>query len=115
MAWTADPFTHDTTLIVGDTWLVEATLEDASGVPHDLTGVTGEASIRSEPGGVVVATPTVSVTSATDGEFSVSVPATTTADLAPGSYRWAARLEWGDGTIKTVVEGRLTVRRAVVA
>jgi hypothetical protein len=112
--WTADPFVHDAVCIVGDTLLLQFALEDSDGVAHNLSGVTGTASIRTEPGGLSVASPTVTVTSAADGEWEVELAAASTASLSPGSYRWAARLTWGDGTVKTVVEGRLTVRKVAI-
>lgn len=115
MAWTSDPFQHDSTCIVGDTWTVQFTLEDSADVAHDLTGVTGVSSVRDEPGDTAIATPTVTVTDADSGEFEVTLAASTTAQLSPGTYLWAARLTWPDSTVKTVVEGLLTVRRAVVA
>lgn len=114
MAWTADPQRHDSTLIVGDTWLLQLTLEDADGVAHDLTGVTGVASVRSEPGGLVVATPTVTVTSADDGEVEVTMPAEDTAEMVPGNFRYAVRLTWPDGVVRTIVEGTITARRTAV-
>ena len=112
--YTADPMVYDTTLIVGDTWTVQVTLTDSAGTAHDLTDVTGEASAAREVGSAAVATPTVTVTDAAAGQFEVVLAAAATADLTPGRYVYAVRLTWPDDTVRTVIEGVLSVRRTAV-
>ncbi|WP_430229929.1 hypothetical protein [Nitrosomonas communis] len=56
----------------GDTYSVAAIAKDGSGSPVNLTGYTIVAKIR-DAAGNVIATPTVSVTSAAAGEYTMTV------------------------------------------
>lgn len=117
--WDYDPFRADVEVLRGDSWSWLASLqsrdnENSPYLPVDLTTATGEATIRSEPGAVVVATPTVTITSVTDGEWEVTLSAAETADLPPGTYRWAVRITWLSGTVRTVVTGTCVVRPSLV-
>ncbi len=112
--YAGEPMIHPVTVIIGDSWSLDVTLEDEDGVAFDITGMTGVCQIRSEPGSVVVATPTVAITSAAAGQFSATLSAATTANLSPGSYRYAVRCTFADGSVRTVLEGVATVRRVAV-
>ncbi len=113
--YTADPKQYDHRLVIGDTYLVIGTLLDSAGAVYDITGATGTAKLRSEPGGQVIATPTVSLyTDGTDGKFQWTIAAATTAGLAPGRARYAVRLTFADSTVKTVVEGTIDIVKSAV-
>lgn len=113
---TSEPIRWDWTLLIGDTAQPASfVLEDAAGVAYDLTGVTGECQIRQETGGLVILTPTVTITDATAGTFTFAAPASATADLAPGRARYAVRLTWPDETARTIVEGTVTIRHSAVS
>lgn len=112
--YTADPAWFDFTQVIGDTLLLQVALADAEGVAHDLTGVTATASVLTEIGGASVLDLTVTVTDAAAGEFEVGAAAADTAELDPGTYRYAVRITWGDGTVRTVLEGAMTARRVAI-
>jgi hypothetical protein len=112
----SEPIRWDWTLLIGDTAQPASfILEEEDGTPYDLTGVTGECQIRAEAGGLVLLEPTVTVTDATAGTFTFSSPSTATDDLAPGRARYAVRLTWPDATVRTVVEGTVTIRLSAVS
>lgn len=73
------------------------------------TGYTWSAAIYSVVTGTTIATPTVSVVSAANGQVNVSLSEIQTAALAAGTYGW--RLAWtapGD-SIRTVLQGTVEV------
>lgn len=115
--YTADPVSYDHALVIGDTYQpATVTLTDSTGTPHALTGVTGVCELRSEIGGVLLLSPTVTIlTPAANGQFTwASLPAATAA-LSPGTVRYAIRLTWPSGVVRTVLEGQIVVRRTVLA
>lgn len=115
---TADPARWDFSAVIGDTLQPASfVLDDGAtpAVPYDLTGVTGECQIRSEPGGALILAPTVTITDAAEGEFTFASSAAATADLAPGRARYAVRLTWPSGEVRTVIEGVVTIRSGVVS
>lgn len=116
MPYTADPVKFDWMLVAGDTAQPAVVLLlDANDEPYDLTGVTGECQLRAEPGGEVVLEPTVSLVDADAGEFTFASPAEDTVELRAGRYRYSVRLTWPDDTVRTVLEGTVTVRASVVS
>lgn len=108
-------------IVIGNTWRLDLTLEDYDdatqiATPFDLTGVTGVAKIREQPSGRVVATPTVALTSATDGELSVTLDAATTALLVPEhELLMGVRLTWPTGEVYDIIEARVPIRRGLVS
>lgn len=112
--YTADPQKWDHNLWIGDTYQpVEVSLIDSAGVAIDLTGVEGDAQIRTEVGGRVLLEPTVTITDDAGGTFTWSSPATETAALAAGPAIYSVRLTWVDGTVRTILEGRIQIKRVV--
>lgn len=112
--WAAVPIRADVEVLRGDSWSWLASLVGDDDLPVALTSATAAAAIRSEPGSVLVAEPTVTVIDAGGGEWEVSLTDTQTAALAPGTYRWAARLSWPSGTVRTVVTGQFLVKASLV-
>jgi hypothetical protein len=108
------PVRFDHELIIGDTYRVELVLEDEdTGAAIDLSAVTaGTVKLRTEPGGVVLLTPSVSLADKATGKIVWSSPNTTTDDLQPGTAVYALQLVSDTYTI--VVEGRVVIRRAAV-
>src|ERR1051325_3374909 len=114
--YTAPPVHWDHELIIGDTYQpVTLALADADGAAYDLTGVTGEAQVRTGPQGELMLEPTVTITSASTGRLTWSSVAAATAALLPQGARYAVRRTWPSGVVRTVVEGRVTIRRSVVS
>jgi hypothetical protein len=112
----SEPIRWDWTLLIGDTAQPASfVLEEEDGTPYDLTDVTGECQIRAEAGGLVLLEPAVTITDAVGGTFTFSASAASTAILAPGRARYAVRLTWPDATVRTVVEGTVTIRLSAVS
>ncbi len=122
MSYTQDEPTElpPSTIIIGDTWRLDLVLEDfdedtRTATPFDLTGVTGVAKVVTEPGGAVIATPTVTIDDAAAGEFSLEIDAATTAVLDPDSeLRFGVRLTWLTGEVYTVARGPVVMQRGEV-
>jgi len=113
--YTSPPQYFDHELIVGDTYQpAVVTLVDAADAPYSLVGVTGVAELRERVGGAVVLTPTVTVTDAAGGSFTWASTAAQTAGLRPDAYNYGVRLTWGDGTVRTILAGVVTVLAARV-
>lgn len=108
------PARWDHDLIIGDTYRVSLVLEDEdTGAALNLSAVTaGTVKLRTEPGGVVLLTPTVDLSAKATGQVVWTSPHTTTDDLQPGTAVYALQLV--SDTYTTVVEGRVTIRRAAV-
>lgn len=103
---------------VGSSWLWGPfiNVEDDSGAAIDLTGVTATCELYLPPDApedeaTVVATLNVTLGV---GEFAVSLPAETTASVAPGTYGW--RCQFVQGPVVVWVWGgdlaTLTVKEA---
>lgn len=115
MAYTADTVRYDHRLVIGDTYIVVLRLVESDGTAFDISGATGAAVLRSEPGGVAILTPTVAlVTDGSDGYLQWSASAAATAALLPGRARYAVRLTFADSTKRTIVEGVVDLVRVAV-
>lgn len=113
MAYTSAPQRWDHELIVGDTYQpAEVALVDDDGTAVSLTGATGLMQLVDEPGGAVLATGTVTITSGAGGTFTWAIAAATTASLIPQTAHYAVRITFSDGSIRTVLEGRVQIRLA---
>lgn len=109
--YTADPQQYNHDLWIGDTYEpVTVRLVDSTGTAYNLTGVTGACELRTEDGGQVLLSPTVSLVDAADGKFKWTSTATDTAALKPGFAVFGVKLTWGDGTKKTILFGRVSLR-----
>jgi len=107
------PITGNTDLafVKGDTWEVQWSLLDAARQPLDLTGVTARLHLRTAPGAAL----TIEASS-TNGRMTVGagtvrmrIEAVDTALVTAGTYLYSLELTWPDGTVKTVVQGRVVV------
>lgn len=115
MAYTADPVTWPHQLVIGDTYQPAiVTLEDDDGAAYNLTGATGVCQIRTEPGGTLLLSPTVSLVDAANGQFTWISAAASTASLQPQRAKYSVRLTFADATVRTIVEGPITIRPSVV-
>lgn len=87
-------------LKIGATLSFTGIASDSSDVPIDLTGYTLTSQAR-DTRGTLVGTATISVSNqGTDpGEFTLSVPATTTDDWSEGTVLFDVRLESGGGVV----------------
>lgn len=78
---------------IGDTYAVTAIANDGSGSAVDLTGYTIEATIKDHAGNVI-ATPSVSITDATAGEYLMTVADTSA---------WPATVLYSDVTYTDIL------------
>jgi hypothetical protein len=76
-------------------------------VPADLTGVTGKAEIRSAPGGTLITSMVVTIT--TPNIAVVSLPATNSALLPKTGGTWDLQLTYTNSDVATVLVGPVTV------
>ena len=108
------PARWDHELIIGDTYQITVTIEDEdTGAAIDLSGVTaGTVKLRTEPGGVVVLSPTVDLTDKATGQISWSSANTDTDDLTPQTCVYALQLT--SDIVATVLEGKVLIRRSAV-
>lgn len=97
------------TAIAGDTMTIQLTLVDnETGDPLDLTGLTPHMQVRSTPGDTTIAaTATVTVTDATGGMLVAVIDAADTAPLK-GQHVYDLELRGAGGDPQTVIGGRLT-------
>jgi hypothetical protein len=115
MSYTAKARKWDHELVIGDTYRIVVTLKSA-GVAYDITGATGTCEIRTEVGGTLLASPTVSlVTDGTDGQFQAVLAYATTATLTAQRAQYSARILFADGDRRTIIEGVVDLRKSVVA
>ena len=113
---TGDPARFDFRLIPGDTLNPGAfTLVDEDGAVFDLTGASAVCQIRSEPAGEIVLAPTVTVTDDVGGEFVITASAAATTDVAPQIARYAVRFTFADASVRTILEGNVSVTPSVVS
>ena len=99
-------------LFSGDTGVFNVTVLDRNGVAQDITGATARFVISRRQGQAVpdyIATTSddITITDATNGLLTVTVPATDTAPLH-GAYRWELQLTDVAGRVSTVAYGTVT-------
>lgn len=82
---------------------------DTTTVELDLTGRTYTSSISTTQGGTVVATPTVTVPTPTNGQIVWSLTDTQTDALTGRSYYFDVIENPGTTTERTIIEGTLSV------
>jgi len=95
----------------GDTFNRTLTIKDSDGVVVDITGWTFLAQVREAPGESVVATITVSITDAPNGEVNLLISAANTAAVAVGTYRYDVQATKADAgsTVETVLRGAFVI------
>jgi len=113
MPYSADPKRFDELSVwIGDTLHSgDIILQDAAGVAYSLAGASGECVVLSEPGGDTLLSPTVTISGPSTGTFYFSDTAANTADLAPQTGQFFIRLTFGDGTKRTILYGKIEIRR----
>lgn len=100
-------------LVAGDTWARSWVLSDDAGQPIDLTGASARLHVRDKQGtlhasatsalaGGIVITPLT-------GRIEMEIAAATTGLLAPGPYRYALEVTFGDGRVRTIETNNLVV------
>lgn len=110
------PYRYDHSLIIGDTYQPAlVTVVDADGVAVSLVGATGSGVIVDARTRATLATLTVAVVDGAAGEFQWSVAAATTASLSPGRAEYSVVMTFADTTIRTLVEGAITIRERLSA
>lgn len=112
----AAPPEYDHRMIIGDTYAPGILqLVDDTGAPIDLTGSTGEVQVRETPTSALLLEPTYSVSDGPTGRFTWTAPASETALVPAGVYRYAVRITYLDGTVRTELGGKLIAVRTVIA
>ncbi len=98
-------------LVAGDTWARAWALTDANDTPIDLTGASARLHVRDKDGLLVMSADT------TDGRLTISantisliMPATVTAPIVAGAYRYATEVSFSDATVRTIEINTLSVQ-----
>jgi hypothetical protein len=82
--------------------------------PTDITGWNLTFTVRDKLGGTSQFTKTPTLTSATQGQFQVTIANADTASLAVGRYVWDVRRE-DSGAKATLADGYLTLKQEITA
>lgn len=82
-----------------------------NGSPADLTGYTARAQIRSSYAGAILATPTITIPTPTNGTIIFEIPATTTAALTASGGVWDMELvpPSGEDKVTRLVQGIVSI------
>jgi hypothetical protein len=89
--------------------LYTAYTSESVNTPLDITGRTYSSAIAATKGGAVVATPTVTVTSAATGKITWSLTDTQTDALTAGRYVWDLVENPGTSSERTLIIGTLRI------
>lgn len=89
------------------------TVNDAAGDAFDLTDYTGKAQVRKSYYSTTATDFTVTIPSPTSGEMVIEMPATTTANLAPGRYVYDVIVVDDQGDVTRLFEGTAAVTPGV--
>lgn len=105
------PTTHNLTLWAGDGLTLSATALDAAGAPIVLTGAALDWRLTDGMRSLVTGGigTRLAVVSAPAGTFTVTLDPADTRNLDGGTYRHACAVTEADGTVTTVIEGRVRV------
>jgi len=79
----------------------------------NLTGYTAQSQMRKHPDSSTAHSFVIGITSAIDGELTLSMSDTTTADIKPGRYMYDLMLIRPNGDKTIVVEGMVNVRSGI--
>ena len=88
-------------------------LSQLAGKPTNLTGHTGASQMRKHPDSSTAYNFTVGITSAAQGELTLSMTDTTTAGIKAGRYMYDLMLIRPNGDKTIVVEGIVNVRSGI--
>lgn len=106
------PAKLDIDIAQGETWVLTVTLAEDDGTAIDISGGSGQCQIRTQPGGQVLASPTVTVTDGAAGEFELSLTYTQTAALAFSTAYYDVALTY-NSIRQYPIEGRVTLKRRI--
>ena len=103
---------YDWSMIGGTTFALSLIARQRNGTVIDLTGATidwrfGKRSTK----GSLSLTDGISVTDATNGAFTITVAPAKTVDLSEGHYEHQGEVTESSGTVTTVIDGFLEIRR----
>ena len=88
-------------------------LFQTGGDKTNLTGYTAQSQMRKHPDSSTAYDFAVGITSAADGEITLSMTDTTTAQIKPGRYMYDLMLIRPNGEKTIVVEGMVNVRSGI--
>lgn len=105
-------------LIEGDTKAITVTVKDRDGDVVDITGATINWQAAKNPHATATLTKAtggsgISITSGTGGQFRITIDAADTANLS-GDFYHEAQVTFSDGTIATVLTGKMTITPALI-
>lgn len=95
-------------LVIGNTYRQIAALTDEDGAAIDITGLTGVCQIKDEVNGTVIASPIVSIISASAGTLQWVLAAASTATIEPDSYVYHVTVTYASGDVETICNGQIT-------
>jgi len=100
----------DLVIYQGDDYAAAVSVVRADGTPADLTGYTASAQIRRDIAdrASLGATFTATITDATAGTLTLSLPASATRTLQ-GSYVWDMEVASAGGVTTTILAGAVTI------
>ena len=105
--------TYNFILEQGATFTRTLTVQENSSA-MDLTGYSVASKFRStHDSSTVVGTFTCTVTSASGGQITMAMTASTTADIEEGMYKYDLEITSGSGTVTRLLEGDITVNPEV--
>lgn len=101
------------TIEQGATFNSTVDVEDIYGSPVNLTGYTTSSMMRKSYYSTSAIVITANVSNALQGEISLSISASNTANITPGRYVYDVIINNGANTVTRVVEGIATVLPSV--
>ena len=97
----------------GDTVVIPLTFTQADGNPLDLTGytiwLTMKSSTDDADDDAVVQVSVTEHTDAVNGQTSITIPASTTANIEPGKYMYDIQMVSGEGVVSTLELSKVKV------
>ena len=105
---------EDIVIEQGATFEKVATVKDASGTVVNLTGFLGRGQIRDKIGGSLIASFTVTITDAVNGEVTISMLPSTSASLSwDGCYVYDIEVYSGVAVVYRILQGRVKLSKEV--
>lgn len=103
------PPIHNLTVYQGDTFQKSLAFEDGDGNKIDIANWTLNSEIRDADDGDLLETFSVSIDSASDGTATMELTDTETSGLSVGKHEYDLERTLDDGTVTTLMRGRLLV------
>ena len=100
----------DVTFIAGDDWTIQGTLQDATGAPYNLNGVTVMWTMVNQHNQQAIAPAdiTITIVNALQGTITITVDNAKTSPVAAGRYTDALRIN-DRGQVTTMWTGNIAV------